>query len=204
MDWKQIALKCSWVQFIENDAKYAELAFSLFAPILHQDILHCNFKSSDVDFICPPQTPLFWKDFLCAWSKYNYRRDKKWNEQLIWFNSDVRLSHRPFIFTQAYRKGLKFCSQLWNSDTWKTAQHVEQEFSLSLLQYNSIKSAIPSKWLKFCSSTTGNPVLIQAKCTKKLSSKVYAYLQESEAIIQKTFNKWSDKLLNVQPMVYVL
>ena len=146
---KQISLKCTWIKMLNDDKKYAAMAYSLFSPVLHEDILHCNFKPEDATLICPEDTPTFWKDFLATWAVYNYSVNKKWNEQLIWFNSNIRRSNKPYIITHVYRRGLKYLTQLWCNNTWKDQKTVTDEFDLTVLQYNALKSATPKDWLFF-------------------------------------------------------
>ena len=147
---KDIALKASWPQILSTEVEYSTLVYSIMkCSKLKEDIWRCSIAPEDVKNLKISNT--FWKDVLWAWSQYNFFHKKSIENQLIWYNSEIRIRNKPFMWNDIYSKGLKYVYQLFENGCFKDFEVVQEQFGLSKLRYNSLKSAIPREWkIFFC------------------------------------------------------
>ena len=61
----------------------------------------------------------FWGDVIEAWCSFNYRRYNKMENQIIWYNSDIRINGKPFFWKENYKRGLKYVYQLYKNKKFK-------------------------------------------------------------------------------------
>ena len=137
---------------------------------------------------------------LQSWCTYNFKQDAEDMEvsDFIWFNSLIRVDKAPFLWVKLYKKGLKYVHQLIDN-TGNIIQHDTglQSFGLSVMQLNSLITAIPSTLLKRARDGDVNEADKTVKnllCVKRLSQKVYQDLTIEETLMDKKATVWQ-KLL---------
>ena len=121
-------------------------------PEMQQDIWRANICPEDVMNLRITST--FWKDVLYSWSCYNYFTEKRIDNQIIWYNSQIRIDNKTVFWRELYINGLKFVHQLFENGQYKTPEKVYIQYKLTTLKYNSFKTAIPREWKKIFLETT--------------------------------------------------
>ena len=114
---------------------------------LRGDIWRVNLAAEDVENMKISNT--FWKDVLWSWCKYNFFCNKRIDNQIIWYNSSIRIKNKPFFWKDNYDKGLKYVYQLFSNGSFKSEDEVWRDYNLTRLRYNSLKVSLPSAWKTF-------------------------------------------------------
>ena len=138
------ALKVGWVQTLISDPSVANLFHSSLstASAMKNWIFDCNLKSEDVYTLNIQNR--FWEDMLKAWCDYNYN-DGIEIDCPIWLNSQIRIENKPFFWKKAYDRGLFRVSQLYERNMLISAKSAWENFSLTVMEYNALITAIPQK-----------------------------------------------------------
>ena len=141
---KDMSLKATWPQILYQEQEYAQTVYKIMrCHSLGEDIWRCSINPDDVkDLKIKNQ---FWADVLYAWCKYNYYQELMEEKQIIWYNSRIKIGGKMILWKDALDKGLKFVHQLFDQDGFMSYQAVLDEFGLSRLRYNNLKSAIPEE-----------------------------------------------------------
>ena len=145
---KDKALKISWIKNLDEDENFANLAYELINPTLRHKIWHANLHPKDVNAVgCKNK---FWTNVIQAWAETNFIEDVLYPEhQIIWLNSHIRQANKPFLWEECHDVGLMYMKDLLDSSgNFKSDYQLNKEFKLKLLQINTLKSAIPSIWVK--------------------------------------------------------
>ena len=201
LQWKDIALKATWPQILEKEKDYSELVYTVMrVTTIKEDIWRCSLRSDDVDDLNIKNQ--FWIDVLKGWCQYNFYNNYREDNQIIWYNSRIKINKKVFMWADAYRKGLKYIHQLFNKQEFKSFQEIYEQFGLSKLRYNSLKSAIPVETRKFFSehftseyfplAPHNYDTAIVTGC--KLSRKVYRFLSDDVMILHNKYMKWRIEL----------
>ena len=195
---KEKSLKISWIKILKDNPKYADLAYSLFAPQLQENIFRCNIASKDCAIVFG-KNPCFWADVMTAWSEINFDARAK-ARQIIWLNSLIRVKGEPILYQTAYENGLLWVDQLCTDGHFISAHQAYQRFNLTVMEYNSIIAAIP-KWLKdkVKSVSPYVPALYDQLVQKEhLTQHVYREIIEGNCVIEMRLSeKWCRAGLNV-------
>ena len=145
---KEDALKALWLCILKNDVDMSILAYYNLNNIMKDVIWRCNLQNSDAKYVNnKPEN--FWTHVLESWCVYNYESDVidlEVPNQIIWYNSHVRIDKKPFFWKKAYKSGLKFVSQLFVNGRFIDAEEAEDKFQLNWLQYQAIKKALPKSF----------------------------------------------------------
>ena len=148
LEAKDKALKTTWPQILHQEQEYAHMVYGIMkCKNLKEDIWRCSLEPKDIKPMNISNQ--FWKDVLTAWSEYNYYLERRIENQIIWYNSKIRIKDKPFFWKDAYDQGLKYVYQLFTNKRLKTKEEVKEEFHISTLRYNSIITAIPKDWKEF-------------------------------------------------------
>ena len=127
------ALKATWPQILSNEPDYSKLVYSLIrCQTLEEDIWRCTLQQKDIDKLI---TNSFWKDVLISWSCYNYYGETKPENQIIWYNSHIRIDNKVVLWKDGYNRGLKYVHQLFEDKKFKPEEQVWQEFRLPIMRY---------------------------------------------------------------------
>ena len=167
---------------------------------IKDDIWRCNILPEDCNKLSSNST--FWQDVLKSWNQFNYSHNFRVENQLIWYNSRIRINNKPVFWKQNYNKGLKYVYQLFTREGFKREDLVQQEFGLSTLHFNSLKVAIPKEWITFFTSTPPSVFLplpphnYDTVCLgqSNLSAKIYKYIADDCTIYYNKWTKWNNEL----------
>ena len=144
---KDKALKLSWLKWLHEDEFLAQHAYQKLSLVLAQQIWKCNLKTNDIEALFGKS---FWRDVLSCWAEINFQKDENYvtiMKQMIWYNSNIRINNKPFIFKKACLEGLMYVCQLFNQDgTILPADHFVRFYNCNVMQANMLISAIPKRW----------------------------------------------------------
>ena len=199
---KDKALKATWPQILTGEEDYAKMVYKIMrCSALGHDIWRCSIDPRDVGSLGIKNQ--FWQDLLVSWSSYNYYVDRRIENQLLWYNSRIKVRNRSIFWRDAYQKGLVYVYQLFEQGDFKTDEKIYLEYGLTSLRYNSLKTSIPMEWKIFCKENPAQSILPLVphnfdRCIcgniRNLSQKVYTYLLDDAMIIHYKFIKWRQEL----------
>ena len=148
LEKKDISLKATWPQTLSKEEDYSKMVYSFMrCQQLNHNIWRCNINKDNVKQIKIKN--VFWVDVLESWCEYNYYCNSKIENQILWFNSKIKLKGKIFFWQDCFRQGLMYVHQLFEQGEYKTPQQVQQQYGLTMLRYNGIKTAMPKEWKKF-------------------------------------------------------
>ena len=199
---KDDAIKVSWIPYLEKDTYLQFFMKAVLSQELGMDIWKCNMNVKDVE-----QTfkPTFWRDILIAWSKFNFQKEIVSPEdaasQFIWYNSHIRANKELLYFKNAHTSGLVYVSQLvTEKGKVKPPTVLVEKFNLTIMQYNSLISAIPREWFKILRDQNiaklehGQSRLEQICNTTKPVKLYYNTMIQKKDLMQKKHKKWEEIL----------
>ena len=196
------ALKATWPQILHKEEDYAKIVYGIMrVTVLQDDIWRCNLNPQDVKSL--GLTSEFWEEVLTSWCEFNFFSKKREENQLIWYNSSIRIKNRPFFWKDSYEKGLKYVHQLFDNEKFKSCEQVFREFNLTVMRYNSLKSAIPKEWISYFEKNPKGtfcplPPHILDECIhsfkSSLAGRVYRFLAEDAMLLHNKYIKWRSEL----------
>ena len=199
---KDTALKATWPTILKQEKDYAILAYkSMKCQGLKDNIWRCNLHPQDVAKL-QIKNP-FWEDVLRSWCEYNYYNNFRIENQVIWYNSRIRIQNKQFYWKDIHSKGLLYVHQLYSGMEMKSPEAVMQEFGLSQLRYNSLRSALPKEWKDFFTTTPvatmfplppHNYDICLLGMGRSTSNKVYQFLRDDAMLIHNKYMKWRIEL----------
>ena len=195
---KEKALKCGWIQIVKGDKLLESLFEENIGLGVGELIWKCNLSKKDIK----QQTRVkstFWADVLYAWSDLTY---SEWTHKnhVIWYNSNIRIDGKPFFWKSMYERGLVFVEQLCKQDQFITYQEAEEMFDMTVMQYNSLLTAIPLDCgNKIKTAQTSNVQKFDyTNCLKEkhLTSKIYKELntRDENFMLLKYVERWEKAL----------
>ena len=137
---RDMALKCSWVKILEQDTAMANIAYHCIQPELKSWIFDCNLNKRDISCLNIANT--FWNDVMCAWCTYNYE-DTAVKDQILWFNSRIRIDDAPIYWRKAFEKGLFKVHQLFSQGRVISIKEAYENFGLSFLKLHALIDCLP-------------------------------------------------------------
>ena len=63
--------------------------------------------------------------------------------EVIWFNSKIRIQNKSFPWLKAFKNGLIYVRQLFESGKFISFETASSKYLMSMMSYNSLKAAIP-------------------------------------------------------------
>ena len=201
LEKKEKALKATWPKILSTEKKYAQIVYdAMRCSILGHNIWRCNWHPKDVPQL--RMTNQFWENTMQAWSEYNYYNNRRTENQIIWYNSDLKIIGKIFFWKDAYEKGLLYMHQLFCNQNFKHEETIREEFGLNSLRYNSLKAALNKDSKEFFKSTpkelyTPLPPWNIEQCiyqTGSVAQTVYKFLSDDAMLIHNKFLKWRSDL----------
>ena len=196
---KDISLKATWPLILKFEKDYENMVYSIMrCKELGEYIWRCNLAPEDA-LNMNIHNP-FWKDVLYSWSCINYFYKKREENQIIWYNSLIRLKGKPFMWKDIFQHGLIYVHQLFQQGQYKSNKQVWEEFKLPIMRYNSLKAAIPASLRDFyCQNLIPYPIAPhtydQALNFKQgWSKKVYQYINGDISLISNKYVKWTQEM----------
>ena len=197
---KDKALKATWPQILAKEQDYSKLVYmSMRISGIGEDIWRCNLHQDDVKLLKFSNS--FWRNVLESWCSYNYYVDTYTENQIVWYNSRIKIGNKLLYWKDVHSKGLLYLHQLFQDGCFKPAEQVLQEFGLTTMRYNSLKSSIPFEWKDFFQDT-GKELFLPLRPhsyhkvlrEKHLSQKIYRFIAEDVMIVHNKYLKWRIEL----------
>ena len=199
---KDKSLKATWPQILVSEPEYAKMVYGIMrCQVLGEDIWRCTIHPKDVKSMKFKSD--FWKDVLTSWSEYNSCYQQRIENQIIWFNSRIKIGGKPILWNDVCLRGLKFVYQLYDGQKLKSSAAMYQEYGLTTLRYNGLISAIPEEWKNFfrqnelCTLFPLPPhnydrvVYVYGTGVSKM---VYNTIAEDAMVIHNKYLKWLQEL----------
>ena len=140
-----------WVKRLLQEQYSSKFVYgTLGVTAIGHNVWLCNLKESDVEssFITINS---FWKDVMRAWCRFHYDAEKD-DDQLIWFNSRIRVEGKPIMWSKPAKSGLLAVSDMFENGKFMCCELALEKYSLTVMQYNSLKCAIPKEILNTVST----------------------------------------------------
>ena len=161
-------IKSTWIQILKHDKSMQEIAYQNLSLQLREDIWKCNLKAEDIQ-LCFSLS--FWTDVLFAWSSFNFSQVIEGN-QILWYNSLIKINNKPIFWKEYYNKGLRYVSQLFTNGTPRNYKEINCIFGIGWLQYYALLAAIPYQLRNMCQNQLQEQYSWAVSC-KELSRTVY-------------------------------
>jgi hypothetical protein len=152
LESKLKSIKLGWIKKLyDKDLKApwkANIEQHFNSPII--EIIKSNMKFDDF----PKFNDKFYNDMWQTWSELHYKQPENISEvcnQRICNNSSIRVNCKPIFKKEWNDKHLKFIRDIiTDNGTFLSEKNINSKYNLNIqtLEYNSLKSAIPSKWKK--------------------------------------------------------
>ena len=190
---KEIAIKISWIQLLEQDETLANLAFESIQPDLKQWIFDCNLSPKDIGILEIRNT--FWKHVLLAWCTYNYNYKSRTQDTILWYNSDIRIGNQPVFWKKPYRQGLFRVSQLYPNGTLISVAQAATLYHLNYMEFYSLVTAIPKGTKEaVCKQIHWHSLYAELLDQKGLVKTIYSELVKHQDVTDKVKNLWERDL----------
>ena len=198
---KDTSLKATWPQILHEETDYAKMVYNILrTKNLQDDIWRCHLLPEHVPMLKIKST--FWQDVLISWSKFNYYNDFRVENQIIWYNSCILVGKKPVYWGDAHKRGLKYVHQLFNQQVLKTDEQVLQEFGISKMRYNSLKSALPASWKAFFQRNPKQAFFpipphnldMAIQSPYKTTKMIYRYVSNDRIVLHNKYIKWRIEL----------
>ena len=198
---REKALKASWVKILYNEQQYSKVVYSMLEPVLEQNIWRCTLEKNDVKHLGIKND--FWKQVTEAWFEFSFDKSVRVIEnQIIWWNSCIRIEDKPFVWKHLFKRGLIYVNQLYNSEgRVKAIVTLAREFGMSIMELNSIVTALPTAWRDFFRENAKASYLPirphvydQAVQNCKLSATIYKEFVENPFCCLNKQQKWEQTL----------
>ena len=199
---KQKTMRISWIFKIEQDPFLEARMYNNICQVVKNKIWICNLSATDAKKYFS-QTNM-WHLILAAWCELNCRSPqmvKEIRNQSLWWNSNIRVDGRPFVWASWLNKGYMTIDDLFNED----GEIVIND--RSWLEVHQLLTAIPREWkreLRNSNCTTGENRLYDKLVNgKNISYQVYNLLIDDEMSVNKYWQRWNADGLIMQYVEYV-
>ena len=197
IELKDVSLKAAWVKIIVQGKYDEQYMYNMLDPEIREHIWCCNLKPEDAHVIkCANK---FWKDVLYAWCVYHYSDSLESQDEIIWYNSNIRIKDTPVAWKSCIQRGLMYISQLMKDGKFISEAEAEGEFGLTTMQFNTIKSAIPCEIARKVKNKPENACFTDEKYrkfigTEKSAAYVYKNINERRCSELPAEEKWKAEL----------
>ena len=133
-------------------------SFDFYSKIDVKEILKCNLSPTDIDHCWRKKPCQLWVDVLKSWCSLNYESYDNGDitNQILWFNSNIKIFNKPVFYSDLYRKGIKYISDLKKEDgMWYSHKEFEEKYQIKInfLNFYSLIKAIPNGYRLNCDTT---------------------------------------------------
>ena len=208
---KDRALKATWPYILYQEPDYAKLVYHLMGVSeLGDNIWRCNIKIEDIKKL--RITEKFWEDVLKGWNLYNTYNNQPMENQILWYNSAIKVDGKIILWKPNVKKGLLYVHQLFEDREFISYERAEQDFGLSVMDFNSLKTALPREWKNFFQSTDKlqympSPPHAYDICisshAKGWSQKIYKWLSDDVMLLHNKYLSCKEELgIDLCPSLY--
>ena len=204
---REKALKLQWLWKAHDNTLLQQFALASIASPIGMDVWCVNLAQHDFTSLFPKIN--FWVDVLKIWNELNYQEPKNKAQvmnQMIWFNSHIKISKKPVFYKKWYEAGVVRISDLWNNDSnqWMSYDDFQRQHSLTtpFTLYIGILQAIPKSWRDIMQVNTYGSIRLLYNmwnnCSKK-ASLIYKHINHNDNLI---YAKWIKVQANVGYIPY--
>ena len=189
---KDKSIKATWVKMLMEEKYPEHRVYQYICPEIGPNIWCCNISPKDVPKI--KISNAFWRDVMLAWAEYHHTEQCEEEQQILWWNSNIRVEDAPLWIPRCAKKGLIYVHQLFDDNgEYMCEQVVQQKYGMSVMQFNSIKAAMPKAYKSAVQK--GIPVrdnkFARYMQEEKTAKYIYQQLEKSsEAHIQTICERW--------------
>lgn len=146
------SLKCSWVKRIklQQHSKWVKVYENMLNRYGKQFIFKCNLNIKDIENLDIRST--FLKDVLSAWSYANFNKEiTDVGKEIIWNNTNIKLSNKPFVFCEWMEKGVIFIEHIYDyrKKQFYSFNEIQNLYGIAqsnFLNYHQLIKCIPKEW----------------------------------------------------------
>ena len=151
LEFRDKALKASWVYKIQLNDKLKNLAYALMENPVGDLLGDCNLRKKDIKKVFPKIT-IFWENVLNAWSCISNVKVANSNQvenQVIWLNSEIKIDNKPLFNKKWFEKGIIQIKDLLDNCKFISLQKFQDKYEIrDVMHYLGLVSAIPKEWKK--------------------------------------------------------
>ncbi len=210
------ANKITWVKrfmLADNKCMWKVLAQNTFRIQDTGLLFEMNATFVDLQNLLKARVNSFWIDVLKAWCDYNHKNpiDKySIQQQVIWYNSFIRVNGKPCFYKKWLEKGVCRIKDLMkNGDLFLSYVEFKNKYDISCdyLSYYGLIQAVPKPWktiLRGQNLLKNNENKLVTICnTKKATKATYTNLiDEVCEFPHSPVNKWEEELNNYFPIAH--
>ena len=197
---KAAAFKVKWL--FTQDAFFVNPLNEMYPTALGSNYLMCNISNNDVKDTFYPWISNFWPQVFGHWFKLTYKSknlsEEEINNQVIWYNSLIKINGKMVLCKSLANNGLIFLYQLFDDNgQFKTVEQLTNEYGkgYSWLELSSLLRAIPIEWKTQIKQEGPDPqpsdhLYDQIARSKQKTSMIYNLLIQKE---EKTIMQHLDK-----------
>lgn len=212
LETQNMSLKISWVHRLSSLDNSHMLVQLLGQQIpryhdLEGHLWQCNLEKKDIGVIFTSNfKSQLWLDIVSSWCEYNFFNPESYTEisqQLLWFNSHIRIQGKPIFYCHWYTKGVVTVNDIQNLDGTLLNYNefcAKFDIKVNFLLYNGLIAAIPKGWKRVLQAENNNESEFVTKIEKiqKVSKPVkmvyWEKIQHRKVDVQNQVNKWNRDL----------
>ena len=198
-EYKDMALKSAWLQSLLTDKLIEVFAYNNLNKYLKELIWAVNIVPDDVNKCFKKG---FWTDVLYAWSRLKNVSEAAEVEpinQIIWYNSKIRIAGKPIFIERAFKNGLIYVSQLISIEKeYIPTNIISTMYNLTLLESNAIITCLKKEWkdlikgqIEVCDTEENRKFYEYFIAQRKCTAHCYSKLCESQTAFRSAYKKWS-------------
>ena len=196
---REIALKATWPQVLSTEDDYSAIVYYIIDSELSQNVWRVSLLPDDVKYL--KITNQFWVDVVKCWCTFNFSYGRTLENQMLWYNSCIRVENRPIFWRKLYRKGLLYVYQFFQDGQIIEYEQMRLKYNVEIMQYNAIITAIPKEWKEFFVELSQKAFLPVKPSTfdrilqvQQLSKIVYQYINGDFSLTYGKTVKWNTLL----------
>ena len=189
---KEKAMKISWVPYIVKVAQpyLSELVYQELAPQLRDKIWCCNIKPDDICKVLPKKS--FWTQTWQAWAQINYSKSNSL-DNIIWFNSNIKIEGKPFIWKKPLKNNLMYIYQFFNGTSFVSPNEAMDKYQLNIMQYNTLVTIIRKMSFQSEDPKHENKLKIVTNLEKPVKW-AYSQLTANKSLQMDLYVRWQIRL----------
>ena len=192
------ALKIAWVKRFFDDTnrgKWKVLFCKEISKVGGEWIWLCKPQTHN-EFCYDKLCNTFLVEILKSWFKLRDKCCDTTNDELLWYNYNIKINKKTIFYRQWSIRGVNFISDLReNNQQFMTYNKFKATYNVSCnyMQYFGVIHAISSKFPHQTidpNPTRQSPILNQLKIIQKATSFAYNLFCETDCVIPKAQQKW--------------
>ena len=206
---KHKALLIQWIKYVERDSFLSRAMYNGINTVLGDGIWYANLRYEDF----PTGETNIWRAVLKAWCKFNFHHPRTKNavrQQMIWFNSHIKVNKKIICIRKAVQAGLLYLQDiLTDQGKYLSFDLMNQKYETALtwLEYESIKSAVPKSWIDLVVNNVGGEEAFEHNYDKikrcsNVTKLVYKGLTTKYNQVIPYYQSWLKRFQNLEITVY--